>query len=386
MNRVYVTRAFLPSLEEYTEEIRELFVSHNITNMGEKHALLTDQLKRYLDVDGLMLLANGHMALELSIQAMGLAGEIITTPFTFASTTHAIVRSGLKPVFCDIRENDYTIDTDQIESLITDKTSGILPVHVYGNVCAVDEIDRIAKKYHLKVLYDAAHAFGVRYKGRGIGRFGDLSAFSFHATKVYNTIEGGAVAFRDRDIGLKLYQLSNFGIMDEETVSSVGMNAKMNEFQAAMGICNLRHIDAAIAARGEIWETYKAELAGVPGIITSDIPDDITYNYAYFPVRIVKETYGESRKEIIERLRSNGFFPRKYFYPLTSSFSCYRDLFDPGSTPVARRVSEEIMTLPLYPELQLDQVKRICQLILNGRDRKWAGLKASESHYAHSGR
>jgi len=247
--RILVTKSSLPALEEYIEEIRSIWDSHWLTNMGPKHKQLQSELKNYLDVDNIDLLTNGHMALELSLQALNLTGEVITTPFTFASTTHAIVRNNLQPVFCDINPVDFTMDVNKIEELITDKTTAILPVHVYGNVCNIEEIERIADKYGLKVIYDAAHTFGVKYKGRGIGSFGDVSCFSFHATKVFNSIEGGAVCFSEPDFGLDIYRLKNFGIRGPECIDGVGANAKMNEFQAAMGICNLRHIDEEIEKR-----------------------------------------------------------------------------------------------------------------------------------------
>lgn len=228
----------MPPYEEYIDEIKDIWDSHWLTNMGPKHNQLETELKEYLGVENISLFTNGHNALELTLQAMNLSGEVITTPFTFASTTHAIVRNGLTPVFCDIDPYDYCMDVTKIEGLITDKTTAIVPVHVYGNVCNVEEIERIANKYGLKVIYDAAHTFGVRYKNQGIGSFGDASMFSFHATKVYNTIEGGAVCYHDKELGHELYKLRDFGIKDAETVDGVGSNAKMNEFVAAMGLCN----------------------------------------------------------------------------------------------------------------------------------------------------
>lgn len=252
MGEIFVTRSSMPPLEEYIDEIRELWESHWLTNMGAKHKELEKQLRQYLEVEGVSLFSNGHMALEMVIQAMGLSGEVITTPFTFASTTHAIVRNGLTPVFCDINPENFTMDVSKMEALITEKTSAIVPVHVYGQVCQVEEIEEIAKHHDLKVIYDAAHAFGVTYKNRGIGSFGDASMFSFHATKVYNSIEGGCVCFQDQELGLDLYRLKNFGIRNEEVVDSVGANAKMNEFQAAMGICNLRHVEEEIEKRKRI--------------------------------------------------------------------------------------------------------------------------------------
>lgn len=251
-NKILVTRSSMPDFEEYIEEIKDIWDSHWLTNMGPKHKKLQAQLKDYLGVENIDLFTNGHMALELSLQAMKLQGEVITTPFTFASTTHAIVRNGLTPVFCDINSDDYTIDVTKIESLITDKTCAIMPVHVYGNVCNIEEIQKIADKYGLKVIYDAAHTFGVRYKGKGIGGFGNVSCFSFHATKVFNTIEGGAACFKDPEFGLDLYRLKNFGIRGPEVVDAVGANAKMNEFSAAMGICNLKHLKKKSENEGKL--------------------------------------------------------------------------------------------------------------------------------------
>ena len=290
MNKVLVTRSSMPSLEEYIDEIKVLWDSHWLTNMGEKHKRLQDMLKEYLNIERIDLFTNGHMALELSLQALGLprGSEVITTPFTFASTTHAIVRNGLEPVFCDINPNDFTIDVSKIEDLITDKTSAIMPVHVYGNVCDVEEIQRIADKYGLKVLYDAAHTFGVRYKDKGIGNFGDVSCFSFHATKVFNTIEGGAACFKDEEFGLELYRLKNFGIRGPERVDGIGANAKMNEFCAAMGICNLRHLENEIAKRKMIVERYMEHLSGIEGIQLNPIQKNVKPNYAYFPIVFVQ--------------------------------------------------------------------------------------------------
>ncbi len=280
---ILVTRSSLPPMEEYIDEIRDIWDSHWLTNMGEKHQALQEELKKYLGVERIDLFTNGHMALELSLQALNLQGEVITTPFTFASTTHAIVRNGLTPVFCDIRPDDFTMDADKIESLITDRTCAIMPVHVYGNVYDVEKIQKIADKYGLKVIYDAAHTFGVKYKGQGTGTFGDVSCFSFHATKVFHTIEGGAACFKDEELGRTLYRLKNFGIKNEEVVDGVGANAKMNEFQAAMGLCNLRHIDAEIQKRKAVVERYRERLNGVEGIQLNPVQEHVMSNYAYFP-------------------------------------------------------------------------------------------------------
>lgn len=361
---ILVTQATMPELDEYVESISDLWDSHWITNMGIKHQELQKELVKYLEVDAIELLTNGHMALELSMQAMGLKGEVITTPFTFASTTHAIVRNGLSPVFCDINAEDYTIDVKKIESLITDKTCAIVPVHVYGNVCDVDEIDRIAKKYELKVIYDAAHAFGIKYKGIGIGMFGDASCFSFHATKVFNTIEGGAVCFHNKDFGVELYRLKNFGIRDPETVDGVGANAKMNEFCAAMGLCNLRHIDENISKRRQVAECYRKRLNGVEGIKLMPMQPQVQSNYAYFPIVIDEKTFGLSRNEIFMILEKNGIRTRKYFYPLTNSFECFHGKYDTDLTPIARYISKRVLTLPLYGDLDLEDVEHICDIIL----------------------
>ena len=363
MKTVNVTRAILPPFEEYIDEIRDIWDSHWLTNMGEKHNELERQLCKRLDVPNISLFCNGHMALELVIQAFGLTGEAITTPFTFASTTHAIVRNGLTPVFCDINPIDYTIDVTKIESLITEKTSAIIPVHVYGNICDVEEIDRIAKKHNLKVIYDAAHAFGVEYKGRGIGNYGDASMFSFHATKVFNTIEGGAVAFKDEEIGKKLYNLKNFGIKDEETVDSVGANAKMNEFAAAMGLCNLRHLDEEIEKRKNVFELYDEGLSGIKGITIPKKRTDIKANYAYYPIIVDTKEYGHSRNDIYNALAEKGIHARKYFYPIITEYDCYKTSFDSKNTPVAYEIAKSVLTLPIYAEIEEKTVKMICDII-----------------------
>lgn len=361
--KILVTRSSMPPMEEYIDEIKDLWDSHWLTNMGVKHKELQKLLKEYLTVENVDLLTNGHMSLELTMQALGLKGEVITTPFTFASTTHAIVRNGLTPVFCDIKADDYTIDTDKIESLITDKTSAIVPVHVYGNVCDVEAIENIAKKHGLKVIYDAAHAFGVRYKGQGIGSFGDVSCFSFHATKVFNTIEGGAVCYHDEEFGRKIYNLKNFGIRGPEVVEAVGANAKMNEFQAAMGICNIRHVDEEIKKRGKVVERYREQLDGIDGIKLNALQKDVKTNYAYFPIIVDEGKFGHSRDEVAAELEKNDIYSRKYFYPLTNDFDCYKGMFDISETPVAVEISKRVLTLPLYADLTKEQVDEICGVI-----------------------
>lgn len=363
MDKILVTRPSMPELQEYIDEIAQIWESHWMTNMGVKHQTFQRQLIEYLGVEHLDLLTNGHMALELSIQALGLKGEVITTPFTFASTTHAIVRNGLTPVFCDIDPVTFTIDTTKIESLITENTSAIVPVHVYGNICCIEEIQSIADKYGLKVIYDAAHSFGETYNEIGIGNFGDVSCFSFHATKVFNSIEGGCAVFHDKEFGKKLYQLKNFGIKNEEVVDGIGANAKMNEFCAAMGICNLRHIDDEIKKRKKVVECYRSRLEGVPGIQLNCIQKNVKSNYAYFPIIVDEKIFGASRDEIYVMLAKNGIGTRKYFYPLTSTFDCYAGRFDASKTPIALDISKRILTLPLYSDLDNDEVIRICGLV-----------------------
>lgn len=363
-NSILVTRSSLPTLNEYIDEIKELWDTHWITNMGIKHKTFQHELKNYMNVPYIELLTNGHMAIELTLQALNLQGEVITTPFTFASTTHAIIRNGLTPVFCDIDEETYTMDVTKIEDLITDKTCAILPVHVYGNVCNIEEIERIANKYGLKVVYDAAHTFGETYKGVGIGNFGDASCFSFHATKVFNSIEGGAVTFKNENLGSLLYDLKNFGIHGPEDVVSVGANAKMNEFCAAMGICNLRHVDTEIEKRKAVVDRYRSNLEGVKGIKLNSIQKDVKSNYAYFPIVIEEKEFGASREEIFDALAKEGIGARKYFYPLTNTFECFHGRYDVTKTPVALHVSKRVLTLPLYADLSLTDVDRICKIIV----------------------
>lgn len=360
---IQVTRSSMPDFEEYVEEIKDLWDSHWLTNMGVKHKQLETLLLEYLSASNITLFTNGHLALECAIAALNLTGEVITTPFTFASTTHAIVRNGLKPVFCDVNPDNYTMDVDRIESLITDKTSAIIPVHVYGNICNVKEIERIAKKHNLKVIYDAAHAFGVTVNNIGVSNFGDASMFSFHATKVFNTIEGGAITYKDEKLTQTLKDLKNFGITGPESVEYVGGNAKMNEFQAAMGICNLRHVDEEISKRKAVVERYMERFEGIEGIKICKPQDGVKSNYAYFPV--VFDGYKMNRDEVLEELKKENIIARKYFYPLTNSFECYKGRFNPDETPVAKYISERVITLPLYADLSLEDVDRICDIILN---------------------
>lgn len=356
----------MPYYEEYCEEIRDLWDNHWLTNMGAKHKKFQGQLEELLDVPYVTLYTNGHLALENVLEAMNLpkGGEVITTPFTFASTTHAIVRKGLKPVFCDINDKDFTIDVKKLESLVTDMTCAIVPVHVYGNICDVEEIERIARQYGLKLIFDAAHAFGVKYKGKNVASFGDASTFSFHATKVFNTIEGGAVCFSDGSLVQLLNDMKNFGIRDQENVKFVGGNAKMSEFQAAMGLCNLRHLREEIAKRKAVVECYRKRLSGTEGLVLRDEQPGVESNYAYFPVVFETEKFGTTRNEVFDVLAQNGICARKYFYPLTNTFECFHGVYDVSLTPVALHISKRVLTLPLYADLSFDDVNRICDIII----------------------
>lgn len=364
MKNILVTQSSIPSYEEYCLEIKEIFENKWLTNNGRKHNLLEQKLCEYLKVNNLTLFCNGHMALYNAIKFFNLKGEVITTPFTFASTTHAIVENGLTPVFCDIKNDDYTIDADKIEKLITDKTCAIVAVHVYGNPCDVLKIEEIAKKHNLVVIYDAAHAFGVEYNHKPIAEFGDISMFSFHATKVFNTIEGGALAYQNKEWYQKLCEMKNFGIVNEEKVASVGMNCKMNEFQAAMGLCNLRHIEEEIAKRKKVYERYLELLKEIKGIRLVTQKENVKQNYAYLPI-LVEDVYPLSRDELHQKLAKNEIFTRKYFYPLVSEYECYKDNYDANDTPIAKDIAKRILTLPMYANLELEEVDRICGIIRN---------------------
>lgn len=366
MMPINVTRSSMPSFEEYCNEIRDLWDSRMLTNNGAKHKALQAELERRFGVPRVTLFTNGHLALEYALAAMELprGSEVITTPFTFVSTTNAIVRNGLIPVFCDVNDADYTIDVSKIEALITRKTAAIVPVHVYGNVCDVETIQTIADKHGLKVIYDAAHAFGVTYKGKSIAAFGDAAIFSFHATKVFHTAEGGAVCCYDDALANKLDCLKNFGEENSDDCIYVGGNAKMSELQAAMGLCNLRHVEGEIGKRQAVVAHYRARLGGMAGIRLCAPQRDVQPNYAYFPV--VFDGHRYKRDEVLEILRAQNINARKYFYPLTSSLACHQALPTAGAekTPVAQYLAERVLALPLYADLVPEDVDRICDIIL----------------------
>ena len=363
---INVTRSSLPPFEEYLAEIAPLWQTRWLTNMGEKHHQLEEALASFLEVPQVSLFSNGHMALEMVLQAFALQGEVITTPFSFASTTHAIVRNGLTPVFADVLPSDCTIDPAAVEAAITPRTSAIVAVHVYGNPCQIEQLNAIAQKYNLKLVYDAAHAFGVRYRGKGISCFGDASMFSFHSTKVFHTIEGGAVSCSSPELYRTLYELKNFGIADAEHVVAVGGNSKMNEFQAAMGLCNLRHLPQALQSRQQVVEQYYQRLGGHPGmrILLRQDPC-LTPNYAYMPIAFDPQVLGFDRDVVFTALSEKSIHARKYFYPLISDYQCYCGQYDSRLTPHAKRLAGQVLTLPLYEGLCVQTVDQICDIILS---------------------
>ena len=366
MNKlIAVTRSSMPSYEEYCEEIKSLWDSRWLSNRGAVHKEFERLLSQRMGIDYVALFANGHVALEVAIDAFHFpkGSEVITTPYTHCSTTHSIVRNGLVPVFCDINDKDYTIDVEQIEQRITGKTVAIVATHVYGLLCDIERIDTIAKKHHLKVIYDAAHAFGVKRNGVDAICYGDASMISCHATKVFHTIEGGIVYFKDKTIYDSIESLINFGFKGPEEVQYISTNARMNEFEAAMGLCNLRHIDDEIDKRKVASNRYVERLSGVSGIKLISPQPGVTSNYAYFPVFF--DGYKYNRNEIQEKLKLENILARKYFYPIVPDMMCYRDKYASGNYPVSRHAADTVLALPMYSDLTVDDVDRICSIILH---------------------
>ena len=363
---IYVTQPSLPPLEEYTDYLKKIWESKRLTNNGPFHQQFEKELAEYLGVKYLSLFANGTLALVTALQALRIAGEVITTPFSFVATTHSLWWNNIKPVFVDIEPDYFTLDPEKIEAAITPQTTAILPVHVYGNPCKIDEIQKIADIYGLKVIYDAAHVFGVRIKGNSILNFGDLSVLSFHATKVFNTFEGGAIICHDENTKKRIDHLKNFGFAGETTVIAPGINAKMNELQAAFGLIQLKHIDEYISRRKEIAELYRKELSGVKGIrVLYDI-EGVDHSYTYFPVLVDENLYGESRDDLYERLKKNNIYGRRYFYPLISQFPTYRGLpsSKPENLPIASNIADHVICLPIYPDLKGVDIDKILSVII----------------------
>jgi dTDP-4-amino-4,6-dideoxygalactose transaminase len=362
---INVTKSFLPPIDEFKTYMDKIWENNWLTNNGEFHNEFEKELLKHLKIPYCTLFSNGHSALDIAIKALNLKGEIITTPFTFASTTHAITMNGLIPKFCDISVEDYNIDTSKIEGLINKKTCAIMPVHVFGTPCNVSELDRISQRYNLPIIYDAAHCFGVELDGQSIGNFGNISMISFHATKVFNSIEGGLLTYSEEGLKHIFNCLKNFGITGPETVEAVGMNAKMNEFQAAMGLLNLKYIDSEIIERKRVANTYRNLLSGVKGIKLLQEKENIKYNYSYFPILIDEKVLGCTRDYIYEKLRDFNVITRKYFYPLVTEYECYKGKYNTEDVPNAKYVADRILTLPIYGKLTNEEVERICLIILS---------------------
>lgn len=360
---ILVTKSSMPPFQEYVDIIKGIWENNWLTNNGPLHNELEEGLKEYLKVDNTTLFTNGHLALDIAIKSLDLKGEVITTPFTFASTTHAIVSNGLTPVFCDINLDDFTIDTTKIEELITKSTSAIIPVHVFGYPCNIDEIEKIAKRHNLKVIYDAAHVFGVEVNGKGIGSFGDISMFSLHATKVYNSIEGGLLTYNNEELKRTLNMFKNFGIVGQESVEVVGINAKMNEFQAAMGLVNLKYINEQIINRKKIADIYRKELSEIDGIYYLEDKENTKHNYSYFPIVIDESITKVSRDDLYEKLKEYNIFTRKYFYPLITDFDCYKGKYNDENLHNAKYVADRVLTIPMYGELKEEEAFMIVQAI-----------------------
>jgi len=365
MNQIKVTSPLLPSLEEFIPYLQDIWDRKWLTNNGHYHQELEEKLCEYLGVEHLSLFTNGTMPLITALQAMRITGEVITTPYSFVATAHSIWWNGLKPVFVDIEEKTGNINSALIEQVITPATTAIMPVHVYGNPCDMQAIQDVADRYGLAVIYDAAHAFGVKVNGESILNFGDMSSLSFHATKTYNTLEGGALVVKDARTKKRIDYLKNFGFADETVVVAPGINSKMDEVRAAYGLLNLKHIDAAIAKRKKITETYRELLQNVKGISFFEDMPNVTHNYSYFPVFVDENEYGMSRDSLYENLKQNGIFGRRYFYPLISDFPVYKGLPSsaPERLPVARKMANEVICLPIYADLELDDVERICEVL-----------------------
>jgi dTDP-4-amino-4,6-dideoxygalactose transaminase len=363
--KITVTQPFLPPLEEFTPYLKTIWDNKQVTNNGPYHKKLEDKLCEYLGVKHISLFANGTIALLVAIKALELKGEIITTPFSFVATAHAIKWNEINPVFIDIEQSTCNINPKLIEGAITDKTTAILPVHVYGNPCNTEEIGRIANKNNLKIIYDAAHSFGVKVDGNSIFNYGDLSVLSFHATKVFNTFEGGAIVCHTAQMKKRIDDLKNFGFQNQILVEGIGINGKMNELQAAMGLLQLKYIDRAIQKRKEIAQIYRMELTRIDGVNFLAEYESRTDNYAYFPVFINEHEFGMSRDDLYEKLINHNIFCRQYFYPLIPDFSVYNQISSRVNQKlsVAESMSEKVLCLPIYPDLEFKDVTRIIEVL-----------------------
>lgn len=366
-SKITVTSPLLPDLEEFNEILKEIWESRWITNNGEFHKRLEVELATYLKVPYISLFTNGTLPLITALQALNITGEVITTPYSFVATTHSIWWNGATPVFVDLDPKTGNIDPDKIESAITPHTAAIMPVHVYGQPCDTKRIQEIADKYGLKVIYDAAHAFGVEVDGKSILTEGDLSTLSFHATKVFNTIEGGAMVMKDEATKKRIDFLKNFGFAGETEVVGPGINSKMDEIRAAYGLLNLKQVDAAIEARHKVATAYRKALKEVKGITFFNDTAGVKHNYSYFPIFVDAEEYGMTRDELYSRMKENGIFGRRYFYPLISTFSTYRGLSsaNPRNLPAATKMAEQVICLPMHHGLSEEDMGRIINLVIN---------------------
>lgn len=363
---VYVTQPLLPEINDLKSEIEEIIKSKWVTNQGQRHNLFEEKLKKCLKVPNASVFNNGTIALLTALKALDLpiGSEVITTPFTFAATPHCISWNSLKPVFCDIEPNTMTMNADKIEELITPDTSAILPVHVYGFNCDVEKIDKIAKKHDLKVIYDGAHAFSTEVNGKGIGNFGDITMFSFHATKLFNTLEGGCLTYNNNKLKEKIYNLRNFGIINEEQVSDIGINGKMNEIQAAVGLLNLELFKEEQEKRRKIKELYLEQLKNLENIKIPEMPKNTTDSFQYFPI-VIEDGFGMTRNQVYDELKKFNIFSRKYFYPICSDYEPYKNLKSSSisNLPVANNLKNKVLCLPYYGNLNHGIVAQICDII-----------------------
>lgn len=369
-NPIYVTRPLMPDINEMYKKLQEIWDDQWLTNGGKQHNDFEDSIKKILNVPNVSVFNNGTIALMVAIQSLRMMGEVITTPFTFPATPHVLMWNNIKPIFCDIDPQTMNIDAKKIESMITPQTSGILAVHIFGIPCDVYAIKEIADKYGLKVIYDAAHAFGIEIDGKGIGNFGDISMFSFHATKLFHTAEGGALTYKSENLKTRTNMLKNFGLNNEGEVVMPGINGKMNEIQAALGLVMLDYIDDEINRRKKLFQVYKDYLMDIEGITCYEGIDGVKRNYQYFVIRINEKGFGKSRDYVFEKLKEYNVFSRKYFYPLCSNYPCYKQLpsSHPDSLPNANVIANEVLALPFYGSLTADDVGKISSILLSMRD------------------
>jgi len=363
---IYVTRPVLPKLEEVTDKLQDIWMSKWLTNNGPQHLMLEEDLTEFLKVPYVSLFNNGTIALIVACQSLRLQGDVITTPFTFAATPHVLSWNNINPIFCDVDEETMNIDADKIESMITPHTSAILAVHVFGTPCNVEKIQEVADRYGLRVVYDAAHAFGVEIDGKGIGKFGDISMFSFHATKLYHTVEGGALVHGNKDLKQRIDLLKNFGIKNEDEVVMPGINGKLDEIRAAIGRIMLKYVDAEQDKRRRLHAVYNEELGDVAGIkLMPNCGENVKRNYQYYVIRIDEEVFGKSRDDVYDELKKYNVYARKYFHPLCSEFTCYRQLNSSRveNLPVANVIGKQVLSLPMYGDLTADEVRKICAII-----------------------